>query len=111
MPQSKIIKDYESSNSNPIQVKRGEVVTPSKKDKDYPGWVWCATQDGKASWVPERILQIKNDNATVTEDYEATELSVKEGDVITTFQSESGWVWCEKENGEQGWVPLENIDT
>ena len=43
------------------------------------------------------------------QDYTARELSVSEGESITAQFFESGWAFGTKEDGEQGWVPLNHL--
>lgn len=104
-----VIRDHTASNPDPIKVVSGDIVKVGKRDKGWPGWIWCTTQDDKASWVPENILNIKNEKATVIQDYDATEMTVVVGEKLVLFQEESGWVWCKNQTGKQGWVPIENI--
>ena len=40
-------------------------------------------------------------------DYDATELTVRAGEKVEAIREESGWVWCRKEDGREGWLPLE----
>jgi len=61
--------------------------------------------------VPEKWVEIDGDSCVMKRDYNATELSVEVGEVVTVEFEQSGWVWAAKEGGESGWVPLDNLDT
>jgi uncharacterized protein YgiM (DUF1202 family) len=42
-------------------------------------------------------------------DYDATELTVEPGEEVTILGRESGWGWCVNQQGQKGWVPLDNL--
>ena len=96
-----------------MKVKAGELVTVGKEDDDYPGWVWCADAHGISNWVPKTLLKPTGDSghAELIEDYDATELPVKVGDIVTVFSEQSGWVWCQTMQGKSGWIPKECVAT
>ena len=107
MAKGKIIKSYTTRFTNPIILKKGEHVKVGKRDDEWIGWIWCITENGNEGWASENILDINQSEAVVVSDYNATELSVVVGEELETFQRESGWVWCRRSNGDEGWVPLE----
>ena len=54
-----------------------------KDDPEHPGWRWCTAPDGRSGWVPEEILQRPlTGEAVLTTDYDATELTVRAGEVV-----------------------------
>ncbi len=59
----------------------------------------------------QQWVEIRGDSCVMKRDYDATELSVEVGEVLTVEFEESHWAWATKESGESGWVPLENLDT
>jgi len=107
MAKSKINKSYTTRFTNPIILKKGENVKVGKRDSEWVGWIWCITEDGNEGWAPENILDINQTEAVVVSDYNATELSVVVGEELEMYHRESGWVWCRRSNGDEGWVPLE----
>ena len=107
MANGKIIKSYTTRFTNPIILKMGEHVKVRKRDGEWIGWIWCVTEDGNEGWAPEIILKIDQSEAVVVSDYNATELSVVVGEELEMFHRESGWVWCHRSNGDEGWIPLE----
>jgi len=110
MVKAKIVKSYITRFTDPIILKKGEHVKTGKKDNRWVGWIWCKTENGNEGWAPENILEINQTEALVTADYNATELSVAVGEELELFQRESGWVWCHRQNGDEGWIPLECFD-
>lgn len=109
-PKAKVTKDHKTNYPNPIKITQGEKVKVGRTDKEHPGWIWCTTDSKVEGWVPEKYLTINNNNsATAKIDYDATEMNVNTGETVNLHQEESGWVWCEKESGQKGWVPLENL--
>lgn len=123
----KIVSSYTSAYPEPIRLHAGEMVSVAQKDTEWPGWVWCRSVDGREGWVPEKYLRkIGNELETTSarpaaggsssgayiaaRDYDATELTVNEGDLVALLYQESGWGWCRNENGRAGWVPLECLE-
>jgi uncharacterized protein YgiM (DUF1202 family) len=105
-----IIKDYITSYPDPLKLKKGDEVTITPKESEWPGWVWCTTMQNKSGWAPERYLSIEDNIGVLNRDYDATELNAVKGEKVVILYEESGWGWCRKETGECGWVPLENIE-
>jgi len=75
----------------------------------WPGWLWCAAADGTKGWVPENYVRVEGNSCVLLKDYNATELTVSEGDRLLVQFEESGWLWCRTARGLEGWVPKENI--
>jgi len=106
----RVISDYQSAYPDPLIVKDGETVTVGRNDTKWPGFVWCTLSSGKSGWMPERYLDRNGDTGIVNRDYNATELSVGVGEELSIHYAESGWAWCTYQNGQQGWVPLKNVE-
>ena len=103
------IQAYDSSCPDPLVASQGLHLRIERRPSEWPGWVWGTAPTGLASWVPERWLRIEGDTAELLCDYDATELSVQPGDVVTGDLVESGWLWARTPTGQQGWVPLEYL--
>lgn len=104
-----VTKQHRSKFPNPIKLSKDEVVQVGKRDDEWEGWIWCTSKTGIEGWVPEKYLQISDEKAVVLKEYDATELDVEVDDSLTVYLEESGWYWCQKENGEKGWVPVESV--
>jgi len=64
----------------------------------------------KSRWVPSVYLDQTGTSGRLKCDYVVTELNVAQGERLEIIGEESGWFWCRKETGENGWVPAENIE-
>lgn len=108
----KVVEAYVREFGNPMKASSGEEVEILKKnDGKYREWYWCRSGDGTESWVPQQVIRISGNMATFSEDYDATELTVDIGDVLTLIHRMGGWAWCLDSRGQRGWVPLENVET
>jgi SH3-like domain-containing protein len=92
---------YEAAYPDPIKLKTGDKVLVGHADEEYPGWTWCTAPDGKRGWVPQSLL----DGNSISGDYEATELNVREGEELTLERELNGWCWCTNRYGTAGWLP------
>jgi hypothetical protein len=101
----------ESPYSEPVILTKGEAVTVGEEYKEkvyWPGWIWCETADKKC-WVPFQTIEKKQKNLGIMkEDYNATELNVKTGDIIEAEKELNGWVWGKRSGDNRfGWVPMD----
>lgn len=98
--------DYTRPYENPISVSCGDLVKlKASMETDYIGWGWCTAKDGRSGWVPENWCQVEQDNWRLKRDFTAIELSVSRGDFVRLLYSESGFVFCRMESGQEGWLP------
>ncbi|MCL6458939.1 MAG: hypothetical protein K6T85_13110 [Gorillibacterium sp.] len=102
-----IIKPHIGENPDPIILKQGEKIHITKEGEH--GWVWGVNETGKESWVPRNYLHIVDSLGTAIEDYNAFELTVQLGDIVTILCEESGWFHCINANNLMGWVPNESV--
>ena len=112
MPETyRVIKAHQSPDPDPLIVRKGERLSFERRETEWAGWIWCTSDSGKGTWVPENWVEIEEDSCVMKRDYNATELSVIVGEVLTVEFEESSWAWATNEGGESGWVPLQNLDT
>jgi uncharacterized protein YgiM (DUF1202 family) len=104
-----VVTAYETPYPDPLKLAQGEVLTIGDRKSDWPGWVWCTDSSGKQGWVPESWLGRNGDRAVLKRDYDATELTVAEGDELVVLAEESSWFQCRTTDGTVGWVPRENV--
>ena len=107
-----VIKDYQAPYPDPIQAKQGEIITlDMQKETPIAGWVWCTSSSGKSGWVPESYIEIQ-DNLTgeMRCDYDAIELTIHKGDVLTVLKRESDFYWARNEKEQEGWIPIAHTD-
>jgi hypothetical protein len=100
---------YTSAFPDPLKLEVGQEVTVGERESEWPGWIWCRTGDGKEGWVPTAYVERKANTATVLQDYDATELTAAEDELLTVVKEEAGWLWCRKQNGDCGWLPKANV--
>ena len=101
---------YESAYPEALVVKRGERIRFERKPTEWPGWIWCITEDGKSAWVPESWVEIGGVFCVLSRDYNSRELTVRCGDELDVMHEESGWVWVCNTEGEEGWIPADRIE-
>ncbi len=112
----RVIRDYQAQYLDPISMRRGETFIVSEKVDYWNGnpawvWVWCTDERGKSGWVPSGVIDFSADGRSGTARYEyvARELSVAVGDELVVGREESGWFWCSDQQGNCGWVPIDNV--
>jgi uncharacterized protein YgiM (DUF1202 family) len=110
MRKARVILPYVAETADPIAVKEGETVTIDDTRKtDCAGWVWCTSRAGRSGWVPLAFLRRSGDRGTVSCDYDAVELTVRIGDVLSVHKEESGFLWAVDSSGLGGWVPSDHV--
>lgn len=104
-----VIKNHISGFPEPLAAKAGEVMTIGDRESEFSGWVWCSDSTGKSGWVPQNYIEMLGPSARLIRDYDATELTVSEGDELILLEEESGWVWCRTVDDRYGWIPATAI--
>jgi SH3-like domain-containing protein len=107
---------WQPQYTNALAGRAGEPVVTTERVEDWretPGWAWrwCRDAAGREGWAPEALLALDGAEATLREDYDATELGVTVGARVTVERELSGWALCRTEDGARGWVPLECLTT
>lgn len=95
----------------PITIRPGDRLRTGERDTEWPAFVFVSTEQG-GGWVPERLLETSGPSVTPLVEYCTKELAVEPGEPLTVVDADlgSGWVLCEDEGGEKGWVPARNVD-
>lgn len=90
-----------------ISFRAGDDLVIGHRNQQYPEFVWCASEDGHAGWVPEARLQIIGaGEAIATSDYDAAQLTVVKDEILDVLERTESWWRCRNANGAQGWVPV-----
>jgi hypothetical protein len=113
-----VVKTYTRAFPNPLLLRAGDTLDFDPSDErnserhknKWPGWLWCTAADGIKGWVPESYVRVEGKSCVLLKDYNATELTVSEGERLLVQFEESGWLWCRTERGLEGWVPKENTE-
>ena len=107
----RVIADYQAPYTDPIQVNEGDEISLDRNKKtDLVGWVWSTDQAGKSGWVPEAFLERHGDTGIMRCDYDAIELTIHIGELLTAHKAESGFFWVTDQAGRQGWVPASHVE-
>jgi hypothetical protein len=112
-----VIKSWVSSYSNPISLKKGELVeidiSRQEDNPNWQDWVWCKSSNNEG-WVPVQALKTNSTTpngllqATVLVNYTAKELNVTVGQVVVEERELNGWIWAKSPaTNDEGWVPIE----
>jgi uncharacterized protein YgiM (DUF1202 family) len=105
-----VVSAYEAQYPEPLIMNAGdELKMVKRRDDEWPGWVFCESQNGKQGWVPENTIKIDGDGAVAQQSYVAREVTVMEGEIVRIESVESGWAWVTNMTDETGWVPLKNL--
>jgi hypothetical protein len=107
---AEVIKAYTRSSENPMIARSGALLTPIRRDPDWPGWVFCVDENGVEAWVPEEWLITEKQQTRLIKDYNSIELTLQLGEHLVLHAEESGWYWASRANGETGWVPANCVD-
>ena len=108
---ARVIADYQAPYPDPIRADAGdEISIDSSKKTDYASWVWCANRAGKSGWVPENYIERHGDKGYMRYEYNAIELTIHIGEILTLHKAESGFFWATDQTERQGWVPSTHVE-
>lgn len=99
-----VTKSYQSAYPDPLLLRKGNEVRLIRADPAWPGWLFCQDSSGKQGWIPLSCLQ-GDDVLTLTKDYDATELTVSEGERFELLENEAGWYRVRISDDRIGWIP------
>jgi hypothetical protein len=107
----KVTKNHKSESPVPMIAAKGEIVQGERRETEYEGWLWCQNSAGVNAWVPETYLEKTSDSGQFQflKDYNSRELTIDEGQEVIVLEEDSGWIWIRTTLGEEGWIPLENV--
>jgi hypothetical protein len=101
-----VVKRHDAEPGEALVVGDGERLSWERRPTEWDGWLYCESRAGVRGWVPEQWLRLEGDQAVMVRDYDASELTVSEGDVVEGELVESGWLLARDAGGRRGWVPL-----
>lgn len=104
------LKPWQVHYPDPIRGQAGDRLALGGHDEEYPGWVWATAADGRSGWVPESWLRVDGDCGVLLREYNATELALEPGDMVSSDQVESGWLWATTTDSRSGWAPLDCLE-
>jgi hypothetical protein len=116
----KVIAEYISPYQDSILFHKSESVQVGTDSSDDPlcewkNWVRCIGDGGKEAWCPRsngsgRYLEISGKTGIFLRDYDAKELTVHIGELISVSELLNGFGFAAKVHGECGWVPLKCLE-
>lgn len=105
------VTQHRSEFPQPITFAKGAALVVGEcyaGEEGWDNWYFCSTPGQCSGWVPGQVIErLHGDQGRALEDYCARELSVDPGEHLLGTRQLNGWVWCEKADAEQGWVPLQ----
>ena len=101
----RVVSAHESSLPDPLLITRGDELTVLERETEWEGWLWCANHTGDGGWMPQSYVRRDGARGTALRDYDATELTVRPGELLSILDEEGGWHWCCTADGRLGWVP------
>ena len=107
-----VIKKHTSEFSIPLTIMKDDTIEGERRETEWGGWLWCKNDVDIFGWVPEPYLKkLPEDRKYIAlRDYNAIELSVDIGQELMVLDEASSWAWVRTSQGDEGWVPLENLE-
>ena len=113
----RVVKAYQAEFPDPIAVEAGETLAVHAEKistwEQNPAWIWlwCTDLRGKSGWTPKNVIQMdaSGQSGTARVAYDARELTIAVGQELTIEREESGWLWCQDQQGRRGWVPISHV--
>ena len=89
---------------------KGESVSAGRRDTTWPAFVFVVSSGGEG-WIPARNLAADSGTTVVTVGYNTKELPLVAGQEISVLErdDESGWWWCQADDGSEGWVSVDAL--
>ena len=97
---------YTAKYSNPIRFESGEVIMLGGRDAEFPEFLWATDEQGREGWVHQsKFLLTSEKKAVTTAHYNAAELSVRSGELVSAEEALGDWSCCSNSEGQKGWLP------
>ncbi len=108
----RVIKDYKSPYPDSISFQKGEEITIGNEfndDPDWEDWLWCEGENNNKAWTPKQFIVKQGEKEILNTDYDAKELSIQTGEVLTVLKIVNGFGFCENSKSETGWAPIKYL--
>ena len=107
----RVIKNHKSEFHVPLIATKGEIVEGHEREGEFEGWFWCKNRSEVHGWVPKVYLEPTSESGQFQflQDYNARELTIDAGQEVMVLNEEGGWAWVRTILGDEGWIPLENL--
>jgi hypothetical protein len=109
----RVIESRPRDHVRNLSVREGEVIGVGHRNQQYPEMRWCTPENGSSGWMAESYFEYASPTeAVVTRAYDASQLTVVEGEELDVLDVVGEWWLCRNDRDIQGWVPrrvLEDI--
>lgn len=103
---ARVIESRPRDHVRNLSVKVGDVIGVGHRNQQYPEMYWCTPEDGNSGWMADSYFDFTSEHeAVVTKDYDASQLTVVEGEVVDVLDTVGEWWLCRNDRGIIGWVP------
>jgi hypothetical protein len=107
----RVTRAHVTNVSGPVRFAAGDALGVGHRDRQWTSYVWCTDPSGHAGWVPDSYIRMTGEHeATALRDYDATELTVGEGEELEVIEEAGGWLLCRTSLGITGWVPADRVE-
>jgi hypothetical protein len=102
----RVIESRPRDHVRNLSVGEGEVIGVGHRNQQYPEMRWCTAENGSSGWMAESYFEYTSPTeAVVTRAYDASQLTVVEGEELDVLDVVGEWWLCRNDRGIQGWVP------
>jgi hypothetical protein len=109
--QVRVTQSRVRDHTRDIRFSAGDAVVVGHRNRVYPEFVWCTCERGDGGWAPEAYLESTGPRAAVAlRDYDASHLTVSEGEILVALEQVGVWVLCRNDAGAQGWVRSDALE-
>ncbi|MFN3312474.1 MAG: SH3 domain-containing protein [Hyphomonas sp.] len=109
----KVTEDWQATYADPIRLTAGDMLYLTGRQDNWDGhiWLWARSAGGLEGWIPDTIVSRTKAGCIAIEDYTATELTCRAGEVVRGEKETHGWVFCRSRGGSAGWIPRKNLES
>jgi len=112
LPRARVIKAHTPNPASAaVFIGPGDPLKIGEESPAYPGWLRATVPDGRSTWIPEAYVQVNGAKGIARVEYDSRELAVKGGEEVTLLLEYRGWVWVRTEDGREGWLPLDVLES
>ena len=102
----RVIESRPRDHVRNLSVREGEVIGVGHRNQQYPEMRWCTPENGYSGWMAESYFEYTSPTeAVVTRAYDASQLTVVEGEELDVLDVVGEWWLCRSDSDIQGWVP------
>jgi hypothetical protein len=106
-----VITGWQAAYDSPIRLQAGDLLFLTGRQETWDGhvWLWARSAGGLEGWIPDILVGRAEGKCVANEDYTASELTCRPGQVLVGEKETHGWVFCRAKDGSTGWIPRKNL--